>query len=121
MIAASLSGIAFAIGHHLFYARYNGTLVQGSMGQKWVNRIGTAFAFLVKTFLAIAVGSAYVQRQWLSLGSQSYRISEVDSLFGILSDATLFLSRVWLSNTLLATLAVVTWYALYIHNDRLCC
>ena len=109
MIGALLSGILFAIGHHLFYARYDGALVQGSMGQKWVNRIGTAFAFLVKMFLAIAAGSAYVQRQWLSLGSRGYRIGQVDSLFGILGDATLFVDRVWVSNILLAVLAGVTW------------
>ena len=110
MISALLSGIAFAVGHHLFYASYHGTLVQGSMGQQWVNRIGTAFAFLVKTALAIATGSAYVQRQWLSLGSRPNHIAQVDCLFGILGDATLFVDRVWFSNVLLFVLAGMTWY-----------
>lgn len=109
MTAALLTGILFALGHHLFYARYDGAIVQGSMGQKWINRIGTAFAFLVKTFLGIAAGSAYVQRQWLYLGSRSHRIGNVDAMFGILGDATLFMDRVWLGNILLATLAAVTW------------
>ena len=110
MGSALLSGALFAIGHHLFYDSYNGVDVQGSMGQQWVNRIGMAFAFLTKTFLGVAVGSAYVQRQWYKLGKKQYRIAQVDSLFGVLGDATLFFDRVWFGNLLLALLALTSWY-----------
>ena len=110
MISALLSGTLFAVGHHLFYNSHDGEDVRGSMGQQWVIRIGTAFAFLVTTFLAAAAGSAYVQRQWYKLGRKEYRIADVDSLFGILGDATFFFDRVWFRDVLLALLAVATWY-----------
>jgi hypothetical protein len=109
MCASFILGIALSIGHHAFYSSYDGTLVQGSMGQQWVNRVGTAFAFLFKTSLSVAAGSAYVQRQWYKLGSRSYSVAQVDSLFGILSDATLFLDKFWVTDGLLGLLALSTW------------
>lgn len=103
-------GFLFALAHHELYAYYHGKPVRGSIGQQWVNRIGTAFAFIVKTALAVSAGAAYVQRQWYKFGSKSHRVIEIDSVFGILNDATFFLDRIWFSNILLAVIAAVTWY-----------
>ncbi|OQU96014.1 hypothetical protein CLAIMM_02158 [Cladophialophora immunda] len=109
MCLALAAGTLLATAHHLVYAYYSGRAVQNSIGQQWINRIGTAFAFLVKTALVIAVGSAYVQRQWYKLGTRSYRIAQVDVLFGVLGDATLFLSGLWFENGLLGLLALSCW------------
>lgn len=68
--ATLLAGIAFALGHHFFYARLSGQNAPtgsyefaGSRPSKQqVNiAVGTAFAFLVKSILAIAVGISYTQ------------------------------------------------------------
>ncbi|EON69666.1 hypothetical protein W97_08918 [Coniosporium apollinis CBS 100218] len=110
MCGSLIAGIALAIGHHFFYLRFDGMRVDGAMSQQWTNRYGTAFAFLVKMFLAIATGAAYVQQQWSTLQSRPIRIDRVDSMFGILGDATLFLStRLWLKAPLLTLPALVTW------------
>ena len=109
MVLTLLSGVSLALGHHLFYAQYHGKPVHVSIGQQWVNRIGTGFAFMVQMLLVMTAGSAYVQRQWLSLGSRTHRIDQVDSMFGVLGDVTLFFDKVWVTNVLLALLAGITW------------
>ncbi|KAJ9641775.1 hypothetical protein H2201_003836 [Coniosporium apollinis] len=111
MFGSLVAGTALAIGHHFFYFGFDGMRVDKAMSQQWTNRYGTVFAFLVKMFLAIATGAAYVQQQWSIFQSQPIRIDRADSMFGILGDATLFFStRLWLKNPLLTLPALVTWF-----------
>ena len=110
MCTALLSGVIFAIGHHFFYTAYNHEEVARTIGQEWINFLGTAFAFLVQTCLVVAAGSAYVQRQWHVLRMRPFRINQVDAMFSILEDATLFTAGFWHQQIILALLAIITWW-----------
>lgn len=114
MLGSLLAGTAAAVGHHLFYNHYNDMPVRDSTEQRYISNGGTAFAFLVKMFLAIATGTAYVQLFWLSLKTASRRLERVDRLYSILGNVTLFWDLgLWFRNPLLSTLAIVTWYVTF--------
>lgn len=62
IIAALLVALASAIGHHAFYSNLNDQLVNSDdrLFTQQVNiAIGTAFAFLFRASLVIAVGASY--------------------------------------------------------------
>lgn len=90
MVGSFLMAAVLAAGHHIFYRHYDCARLDLSLDQQWTNTIGTAFAFLVKVFAAIAASTAYVQRQWLVLRARPFKISDVDSLSGVLRDPTVF-------------------------------
>lgn len=57
-----LVGLAFALGHHYFYRSLDGMGVStAAFDQEYNIGIGTAFAFLVRACLVIAVGDTYWQ------------------------------------------------------------
>jgi hypothetical protein len=86
ILLAYLAALACAIGHHFFYASLDSQDVDNYyLGQEVTVAMGTAFAFLVRATLVIAVGTVYWQMFWLRLGRQSFAISELDSLDGALS------------------------------------
>jgi hypothetical protein len=110
MFGSLLLGIGFALGHHFYFAAWNNKLVQSSDEQQWVARVGTGFAFLVKMFLAIATGTAYVQQLWLDLKSRPVTVESADSMFSVLANANeLWDLRIWVYRPLLLLLAVITW------------
>ena len=110
MIASAVSGILFAISHHYFYLYFDKRRARSANEQSYVINVGTALAFLVKIFLAIATGTAYVQQLWLHIKKSPKSVSQVDALFSILHDATLFWNmKLWFTHLALAVLAVVTW------------
>lgn len=77
-------------------------------------QIGTAFAFLVRACLGIAVSIAYAQLFWKAL-SGSHRgklptLSRIDTAFSALSNVlALFHPLVWLWSPVLLSLAALTW------------
>jgi hypothetical protein len=86
ILLAYLAALALAVGHHVFYNSLHGRDVDDYiLDQEVTVAIGTAFAFLVRTTLVIAVGTVYWQMFWLRLGRQSFAVSEVDSLAGALT------------------------------------
>ena len=110
MIGSLLLGVAFALAHHFFYRYCNGREANQHLPQQWVTRGGTAFAFVVKMFLAICTGTAYVQQCWLSMQSHPNTVKRVDAIFSILSNALQFVDPgLWLRNPLLTIPAVITW------------
>lgn len=110
MIVALLAGLVLAIAHDLFYQFLNGRPLNQSLSQTWVTRIGTGVAFLAKTAFVIAVASAYVQRQWMNLRHDSYKMREVDDLTGVLYDIMAFFNvRLWLKMPLLFCIALLAW------------
>lgn len=110
MFSSLVAAIVPAIIHHFFYLHFNHGRVDESIGKQWLSRIGTAFAFLVKMFAAIAAGIAYVQRQWLVFQSQPFRLDDFDSMFDVLSDVTGFLDfGIWVRNPVLTFLALIPW------------
>lgn len=110
MLGSFLLGILLALTHHLFYQYLSGKDIGNTISQRWVNRIGTGLAFLVKMFLVIASSTAYVQRQWLSFHNKALKVSHIDVLSGILGNATKFSHfQLWLMHPWLLLIAIITW------------
>lgn len=111
MISSLLSGVAVTVGHHLFYARFDGVQVdEASIDQTWIIRIGTVFAFVAKTLLVVATSIAFVQQQWLALSHSQFKIRQVDTMTGILGNAfSFFQSRIWLRFPFLTLIAGIAW------------
>jgi hypothetical protein len=111
MILAFLSGVALSFGHHFFYAMFDGLQVDSVLlSQTWIIRIGTVFAFAIKTLLVVAVSIAFVQQQWLALSRHQFKIRQIDTMTGVLGNAFSFLeSRIWFRFPLLTLLAGVAW------------
>ena len=98
MFSSLVMAVVFACSHHFFYLHFDQTKVQGTVSQQWINRIGTGFAFLVKTLAALSASSAYVQRQWLIFRTRprALELNQVDSMFSLLRNVTGFLNfAVW--------------------------
>jgi hypothetical protein len=111
MSAGLVLGVLAAIGHHLWYSHWNGKVVEtASWSQTWIKNFGTAFAFLVKMFLAIITSTAFIQQFWITVKSKPVAVGQVDSMFTVLQSALQFLSlKLWLQNPLLASFAIITW------------
>lgn len=110
MFGALTGATILAIGHHLFYLHFDNASVSTSIDQQWMSRIGTAFAFGVKMFAALAAGTAYVQLQWLVFHYRPYKLPQVDSMNNVLRDITAFWDfKIWIQNPILAVLALVPW------------
>ncbi|KAM0714117.1 hypothetical protein Q7P37_011081 [Cladosporium fusiforme] len=99
ILFALLAGLAFALGHHFFYARLSGQpapvgyhQIRGlKRSKQQVNiAVGTAFAFLVKTALAIAIAASYMQLFWrlLKTSKKPTLLPDVDTAFSLLQDFT---------------------------------
>src|ERR1019366_9136473 len=81
MSAGLLLGVLAAVGHHLWYNHWNHKAVEtASWSQTWIKNFGTAFAFLVKMFLAIVTSTAFVQQFWITVKAKPVAIGEVDSM-----------------------------------------
>jgi hypothetical protein len=116
MTAGLLLGVLAAVGHHLWYSHWNRKAVEtASWSQTWIQNFGTAFAFLVKMFLAIVTSTAFVQQFWITVKAKPVAIGQLDSMFTVLNSALQFLNlRLWLDNPVLALLAIVTWQVLHL-------
>lgn len=80
-----------------------------TVSQAWIFRFSAALAFLVKTALAIAVGTAYVQQQWLRFQRATFILTDVDALTGVLGNAPNFFgTAVWFTNPKLVIIALVS-------------
>jgi hypothetical protein len=110
MTGSLLSGVAIAIGHHLFYDYLNNRIVQSQNQQEWFLRIGTGMAFLVRTLLSASIGIAYVQILWRTLRSKSVTIHGIDSLFGVSHNPWDFTTlELWTAAPALTIVAVIAW------------
>jgi len=54
--------------------------------QKWVIRIGTAFAFLTKTLLASAITTVYAQHVWKIFRGKPFTIAGIDAILAASHD-----------------------------------
>jgi hypothetical protein len=111
ILLALVAGIGFALAHHLLGKHLNGKPIDDiQVPQAWISRISTALAFAVKVALAISVGTAYVQHQWLRFHKQSFKTDDVDALTSVLGSALSFTgSAIWLRHPLLTLMALVSW------------
>lgn len=120
---AFATGILLALGHHLFYQHlagsavpagdYNAPLV-GVSKQQFNIAVGTAFAFLVKSMLSLAVTASYTQVFWRTLGTakRGIPVDKVDTIFSLVQNILgLFRVSAWHRYWLLICMAWIFWYA----------
>ncbi|KAL4899019.1 hypothetical protein BDW74DRAFT_164112 [Aspergillus multicolor] len=110
MIGLLISGAIFAVGHHFYYRSFAGARVASREEQVWAIRIGTGFAFLIKSCLVSSVGLAAVQETWSTVRRKSVRLSGIDSMFAVRGSPLAFLTPdLWLYAKTLTALAIVCW------------
>jgi hypothetical protein len=110
LLTSFIAGIGFAIGHHLFYARLQGQRIDSvTFTQQYNTAVGTAFAFLARAALVIAVATTYWQVFFKRL-HRSLPISTIDSLAGLMGTLKEFLSLgIYRASPLLIVLALLGW------------
>lgn len=113
MLLPTSAGIGLALGQHFFYRHLDGRATDGTdtkYSQALNTGIGTAMAFLVRSFLVLAFGTAYAQLFWQRLRHKQVEFNEVDSLFSLLASVMDLLRwRIWIHHPVLATMALLTW------------
>jgi hypothetical protein len=74
-------------------------------------RFGTVFAFIVKTCLATATGTAYVQWVWTRCRQQAVTIGAIDAAFAVDKKILLLFQWDFLSEFPIPfVLAIILWY-----------
>ncbi|KAE8166070.1 hypothetical protein BDV40DRAFT_308068 [Aspergillus tamarii] len=110
MVGLVISGAMLSVGHHYYYKSFDGGRVASREEQTWAIRIGTGFAFLIKSCLVSAVGLAAVQETWATLRRKSIRLSGIDSMFAIRDSPLAFLTLdLWIYAKTLTVLAIASW------------
>jgi hypothetical protein len=110
MIGLYLCGLLLSVGHHLYYNRLDNTLVKSVEQQTWAIRIGTGFAFVVKTLFVAAIGIAAVQQIWTTLRRKSVNLRGIDAMFSVLNNPMAFLvPDMWICAKTLTLLATISW------------
>lgn len=113
MIGSLMVGIVLAVAHDLFYRYLTGRYVDRVLSQTWVTNVGTAMAFLVRMFLVIATGIAFVQHQWRNMKARSFEVEEIDNMSGMIEDVfTLLHIRLWGRVPTLVVIALISWYVI---------
>ncbi|KZL81287.1 hypothetical protein CI238_00355 [Colletotrichum incanum] len=102
-------GLAFAIGHHMFYQSLDGRLVRGDE-QLTSMRYGTALAFAAKASVATAVLSAFREQVWAVVATRFLSLTTIDDIFAAHETPFLLLSWEFLSKAkTAAALAIFCW------------
>jgi hypothetical protein len=121
LLGSLLCGVAFAVGHHVFYSSLQGSRVSdnkqlqighfsGVTSQAFNIAVGTALAFCAKAFLGIAATTAWTQCLFRDLRRGSPRLGVVDSAFSLTSNPFKLLSPyVWYRFWPTAFLALLYW------------
>lgn len=110
MVLLFIAGIAFAVGHHIFYHSLDGTLVTSTSQQEWTIRIGTGLAFLVKAALAASVGVAFTQYLWTIARTEAMAVGSIDAMFSMTKNPLAFINfEVLWKAKLLVLLALASW------------
>ncbi|KAF7568707.1 hypothetical protein PtrSN002B_010135 [Pyrenophora tritici-repentis] len=104
-----LFGIAFALGHHLYYNALDGQpVIQGT--QEWAIRIGTGLAFLAKACLIASAAISYQQQYWRVLRSRPMSIGSIDDIMSLLANPACFCNwEVWRKAWSSAIIALAIW------------
>ena len=121
IILALVVGFFFALGHHFFYVGLDGGPVSTESyhlagktlpKQQFNTSVGILFALLVRTFLSIAVSTAYVQLFWryIRTAKQSPRLAELDWASSSVNNVLrIFNFKFWSKYSALVALAMVFW------------
>ncbi|KAM5346353.1 hypothetical protein ACJ41O_009358 [Fusarium nematophilum] len=104
-----VAGVAFAIGHHCFYASLDGQIVDDQLR---MTRWGTALAFASKACLTASVACAFEQEVWATVRTRFLTVGALDSMFAAREDPTELLNWEFMSKARVALgLAVFGWIA----------
>ncbi|CUS07732.1 unnamed protein product [Tuber aestivum] len=110
MVGLFLLGMAFTVGHFLFYKHWQDRVVRGKLEQEYIMRAGTAFAFLSKASLAGAVVVAHKQNAWGTVRKRAITLDGIDAMFVATTDLTSFWNWDMLRRAKVAsTLALLAW------------
>jgi hypothetical protein len=111
IILAFVAGLAFALGHHVFYDRLDGQPVDDHIFDQQINlAVGQAFAFLVRASLVISVGASYWQVFWGTMLHGTLAISHIDALAGMLGSILDLLNlKASTTRPILVALALLSW------------
>lgn len=121
-LGSLVAGFVFILAHHLFYQSLNGTLVSDDapfgfeISQQQVNvAVGTAFAFLAKACLVVAVSAAFVQIFWHTIRAQRMEaaptLERIDAVYSTLDNAFEMLNvRSWYTHPVLMVVAGLAWF-----------
>ncbi len=120
MVGSLGTGAALIVGHHLFYSYLDGKDISSGVSLSYVSTqqaniaIGTAFAFLVRASLVLAVSIAFVQVFWRSFAPKDeckpYRLKQLDSAFAVLGNITSMLNLpMWWRYPSIFLVASIAW------------
>ncbi|KAF2658592.1 hypothetical protein K491DRAFT_755910 [Lophiostoma macrostomum CBS 122681] len=124
LFASLLVGVVFALGHHFFYRsladKPTSTGSYSIAGHQYPDQqvniaVGTAFAFLAKAALVLAVSTAYYQVFWRSVRREADigrppTLARTDSAFSAPTNIISLLNApVWVRYPLLCMMALTMW------------
>ncbi|KAF7371441.1 hypothetical protein MSAN_00781100 [Mycena sanguinolenta] len=101
IVIAWISALALASGHHAFYASLDNHPVTSGSGttalllvhsQAGASAIGTTFAFLVSSLLAVSAGTAFLQCAWRVVRTRAFSISGLNAMWSSPTNVFAFLS-----------------------------
>lgn len=121
-VGSLTAALAFMVAHHLFYRSLQGTSVSDDapfgfeVSQQQVNiAIGTAFAFLAKACMVIAISVAFVQIFWHGINARSMdaapTLERIDAVYTSMDNAfEMFNFRTWVAHPELMLVAGLAWF-----------
>lgn len=111
IVSTLMAGLGFAMAHHFSNAYLNHKLISDVIiPQAWVSRLQTLFAFLVKMYLTISIGAAFVQHQWWNFHRRQFSAREIDAVTTVLGDIfSLFTFSAWRKVPSLVVAAFISW------------
>lgn len=123
MAGSLAAAVTLAVGHHAFYSHLAGQHPSDPYSPSWgffslgitpqqLNlATGSAFAFIVKAFLGLAVSTAHDQAVWQRIRKVPTSTAVIDGMFGARSSLLDALSlRNWRTSFLTMGLALLYWY-----------
>ncbi|KAJ6451162.1 hypothetical protein C8R45DRAFT_1125151 [Mycena sanguinolenta] len=117
IVLAWVSALALASGHHAFYASLEGHPVTSGTtassfvhSQAWASAVGTAFAFLVRSLLAVSAGTAFLQCAWRVARKRAVSISGLNAMWSSLTNVFAFLSLdFWRTAQGIVVISALAW------------
>lgn len=103
-------GVVSAVGHHLFYSRFDGKRPLNNDQKSYIIVIGNGLVFMTFWFLRVACKMSYSQYMWTTMKKKSLRIMTLDKLFTLTSDPRGFLNWEILFKAKVCTvIALIIW------------
>ena len=121
MLVALVCAAFLALGHHYFYASLENRptpagsyhVVGRTISKQQLNiAVGSAFAFLVKASLAVAVATSYMQTFWRAMKRMKNppTLVELDCTFSALGNLMSLLKvKHWWRHPMLLLLVIIGW------------